>query len=129
MASIKPYGNGWRAQVKLRSGRDSATFRTKREASAWALEREAELSGAKLPTKSFGDAMRRYANDVSPTHKGERWESVRLRRLADTALGAIPFLGDVFDWFYRSNSKNLRMIKRHLDAHHPASALVQVRPA
>lgn len=42
----------------------------------------------------------------------------------DTAVGAIPLAGDVLDFFYRSNSKNLRIIKRHLDKHHPATRVI-----
>ena len=42
----------------------------------------------------------------------------------DTAVGAIPFAGDLFDFLYRSNSKNLRIVKKHLDKHHPAGAVV-----
>ena len=42
----------------------------------------------------------------------------------DTAVGAIPIAGDLLDFLFRSNSKNLRLIKRHLDKHHPATALV-----
>jgi hypothetical protein len=37
----------------------------------------------------------------------------------DTALGAIPVVGDAFDLVFRSNTRNLRMIRRHLDKHHP----------
>ncbi|PIX67668.1 MAG: DUF4112 domain-containing protein [Sphingomonadales bacterium CG_4_10_14_3_um_filter_58_15] len=37
----------------------------------------------------------------------------------DTAVGAIPLFGDVFDFFWRSNSKNLKIIHKHLDKHHP----------
>src|SRR3546814_10722974 len=39
----------------------------------------------------------------------------------DTAIGAIPFVGDAFDLFFRPNSRNLRMIRKHLDKHHPKS--------
>ena len=42
----------------------------------------------------------------------------------DWALGLIPWVGAVPDFFFRSNSRNLRIIKRHLDKHHPASATV-----
>lgn len=42
----------------------------------------------------------------------------------DTALGAVPFAGDVFDFLFRSNSRNLRIVKRHLDQHHPASRVI-----
>lgn len=53
-----------------------------------------------------------------------RWQLARMMANVgfDTALGAIPFAGDALDLFYRSNSRNLRLIRRHLDRHHPASA-------
>jgi hypothetical protein len=37
----------------------------------------------------------------------------------DTALGAIPVVGDLFDFLFRSNTRNLRIVRRHLDKHHP----------
>ena len=43
----------------------------------------------------------------------------------DTAVGAIPVVGDAFDFLFRSNSKNLRIVKRHLDKHHPASRTIE----
>lgn len=43
----------------------------------------------------------------------------------DTAVGAIPFAGDLFDFLYRSNSKNLRIVKKHLDKHHPAGVVLE----
>lgn len=33
----------------------------------------------------------------------------------DTTLGAVPVVGDVFDLLFRSNTRNLRLVKRHLD--------------
>lgn len=42
----------------------------------------------------------------------------------DTAVGSVPLAGDVFDFLFRSNSRNLRMIKRHLDRHHPATRVI-----
>jgi hypothetical protein len=44
----------------------------------------------------------------------------------DWALGMIPFVGAVPDFFFRSNTRNLRMIKRHLDKHHPGTKTVDV---
>ena len=60
-----------------------------------------------------------------------RWLQARmLGNVAfDTLLGAIPLAGDVFDFVFKSNSRNLRLLKRHLDRHHPASALVEGEPA
>ena len=42
----------------------------------------------------------------------------------DTALGAIPIAGDAFDFLFRSNSRNLRIIKKHLDKHHPGTIII-----
>jgi len=42
----------------------------------------------------------------------------------DFLLGLIPWVGAVPDFFFRSNTRNLRIIKRHLDKHHPASAVI-----
>lgn len=81
MASIYKSGSGYRVQVYVRGVRDSAVLPTRKEAAAWALQREAELTGRKLPAKTFGDALRAYAREVSPSHKGERWELIRLASL------------------------------------------------
>jgi len=43
----------------------------------------------------------------------------------DTAIGAVPLLGDAFDLFFRSNSRNLRIVKRHLDKHHPSTKVIE----
>lgn len=43
----------------------------------------------------------------------------------DTAVGAIPLAGDAFDFFFRSNSRNLRILKKHLDKHVPGSQVIE----
>lgn len=43
----------------------------------------------------------------------------------DTALGAVPVAGDVFDFLFRSNSRNLKIIRRHLDKHHPHTRIIE----
>ena len=43
----------------------------------------------------------------------------------DAVIGSVPLLGDVFDFLFRSNTRNLRMIKRHLDRFHPGTALIE----
>ena len=42
----------------------------------------------------------------------------------DWLLGLIPWIGAVPDFFFRSNTRNLRMIKRHLDKHHPGTRTI-----
>ena len=46
----------------------------------------------------------------------------------DWLLGLIPWVGAIPDLFFRSNSRNLKIIKRHLDRHHPAGATVDASP-
>lgn len=43
----------------------------------------------------------------------------------DSLLGVVPLAGDVFDFFFRSNSRNLKIVRKHLDKHHPASRTLE----
>lgn len=70
-------------QVCAKGQRDSATFKTKQEAAAWALEREAQMTGVKLPAKSLGDAMMRFARFVAPGRAGGDWEIIRLKAMQE----------------------------------------------
>lgn len=45
----------------------------------------------------------------------------------DWLLGLIPWVGAIPDFFFRSNSRNLRIIKKHLDKHHPETAIVDAQ--
>ena len=42
----------------------------------------------------------------------------------DALLGIIPVIGAIPDYFFRSNSRNLKIIKRHLDKHHPGTVVI-----
>lgn len=42
----------------------------------------------------------------------------------DTLLGSVPLAGDVFDMFWRSNTRNLKIVRKHLDKHHPATRII-----
>lgn len=45
-----------------------------------------------------------------------RWKIARMigNVALDTALGALPLAGDVFDAFFRSNQRNLRIVREHI---------------
>jgi hypothetical protein len=43
----------------------------------------------------------------------------------DTAVGAIPVVGDAVDFLFRSNTRNLKIVKAHLDKHHPATRTIE----
>ena len=45
----------------------------------------------------------------------------------DLLLGAIPFIGVIPDFFFRSNSRNLRIIRKHLDKHHPETGIIDAK--
>lgn len=55
-----------------------------------------------------------------------KWQLTRMAANVgfDTLVGSVPLVGDAFDILFRSNSRNLRIIKRHLDRHHPATAVI-----
>ncbi|MBX9851312.1 MAG: DUF4112 domain-containing protein [Cytophagaceae bacterium] len=36
-----------------------------------------------------------------------------LNVLADTVIGGIPVIGNIFDFFYKANDKNIRLLKSH----------------
>ena len=44
----------------------------------------------------------------------------------DALLGVIPFVGAIPDFFFRSNTRNLKLVKKHLDKHHPATAVIDL---
>jgi hypothetical protein len=55
-----------------------------------------------------------------------KWQLTRMAANVgfDTLVGAIPFAGDAFDFFFKSNTKNLRIVRKHLDRHHPSTATI-----
>jgi hypothetical protein len=46
----------------------------------------------------------------------------------DWLLGLIPWVGAIPDFFFKSNTRNLRIIKRHLDRHHAGTATIEAKP-
>ena len=58
-----------------------------------------------------------------------RWQMARMAGNVgvDWLLGLIPFVGAIPDFFFRSNTRNLRIIKRHLDKHHADTATIEAQ--
>lgn len=56
-----------------------------------------------------------------------KWKLARMGAnvLFDTAIGAIPVVGDAADLVFRSNSKNLKILLKHLDKHHPETRVIE----
>ena len=40
----------------------------------------------------------------------------------DMLLGAIPIVGAIPDYFFRSNTRNMKLLRRWLERHHPEAA-------
>lgn len=92
MASIRRIKAGWQAQVARKGVRTSKTFPTKREAQDWAARQEHLIAtgSGKYGPGTLADVLRRYARTESPKKKGERWEVIRLTKLAGDSLGKTP---------------------------------------
>ena len=120
-------------------GTDPQSVRQRVEAMERVLERLFVVPGLNRPVGL--DVVLDFVPGVGPTAAAAlgaylAWEARNLgmpkrdiARMAgnigvDWMLGLIPFVGAVPDFFFRSNTRNLRIIKRHLDKHHPASATV-----
>lgn len=95
MASITKTAKGYRAQLYVSGDRDSQTFRTKREAEAWATRRESELreDKRKQPGEkvTLRELLLRYRDEVTPHRRGRKWETTRINRFdRDGAESGLP---------------------------------------
>lgn len=56
-----------------------------------------------------------------------KWQLARMSANVgvDTLLGAIPVVGDAFDFLFRSNTRNLKMIRKHIARHHPHAQVIE----
>lgn len=60
--------------------------------------------------------------------KMSKWQMTRMAGNIgfDMLLGLIPWIGAIPDFFFRSNTRNVKIIKRHLDKHHPATGIIDI---
>lgn len=121
-------------------GNDPQSVRARVEAMEKLLERSFVIPGTKIPfgldsviglVPVVGDlvtaAMGAYMVWEARNLGMSKWHLMRMTANVgvDTVLGAIPLVGDAFDLVFRSNSKNLRIIKKHLDKHHPGTRTIE----
>jgi len=121
---------------RLALSRDPAAIRRRVEAMERLLERGFTLPGT---NRQFGlDAILGLVpivGDLAAAALGSWlvWEArnlglsrFQLARMMgnvgfDAVLGFVPLIGDAADLMFRSNTRNLRIIRRHLDKHHPST--------
>ena len=86
MAYFEKTAKGYRAHVQIKGQRDSATKPTKKEAQLWAAQKEIEFQaiadGKACTFTTTTMVFERYRDEISPKHKGHRWESLRLDKIA-----------------------------------------------
>ena len=131
---VRPLG------IELPTGTDPLAIRRRVEAMEQVLERSFRIPGTNYPigldsiiglVPVVGDlitaGMGAYIVWEARNLGLPKWKLWRMggNIAFDTAIGAIPLLGDAFDLAFRSNTRNLRIIKRHLDKHHPAARLIE----
>ena len=117
-------------------GRDPAAVRQRVEALERILERAFILPGLNRPVGlDFIVGLIPVVGDLIAAAMGSWlvWEGRNLglskfqiaRMMGnvgfDAVLGFVPFVGDAADLYFRSNTRNLKIIKRHLDKHHPST--------
>ncbi|WP_243444663.1 DUF4112 domain-containing protein [Sphingosinicella humi] len=125
---------------QLPIGRDPASVRRRLEAMEAVLERLFVVPGINRPVGLDSIlGLVPVVGDIVTASMGAWlvWEArnlgmskFQLARMAgnvgiDAVLGAVPIVGDLFDFAFRSNSRNLRIIKRYLDKHHPGTIMVE----
>jgi hypothetical protein len=124
----------------LPTGTDAASVRARVTAMEKLLERSFVIPGINMPVgldalvglvPILGDivtsAMGAYIVWEAHNLGLPKWKLARmgLNVLFDTAIGAIPLVGDAADVLFRSNTKNLKIILKHIDKHHPEARVIE----
>jgi hypothetical protein len=123
-----------------RIGTDPRSVRRRVEALERLMERMIVIPGLNRPVgldailslvpvagSTAGAVLGAYMMWEARNLKMSKWQVARMSGNTgfDWLLGLIPFVGVIPDFFFRSNSRNLRIIRRHLDRHHAAGATLE----
>lgn len=126
--------------LSVPTGTDAASVRARVVAMEKLLERSLVIPGINMPVgldalvglvPVLGEvvtaAMGAYIVWEARNLGLPKWKLARMGAnvLFDTAIGAIPLIGDAADFLFRSNTKNLKILLKHLDTHHPESRVIE----
>ena len=124
-------------------GSDPKSVRTRVEALERILERLVVIPGINRPVgldvildlvpfagSTAGAVLGAYMAWEARNLGMSKWQMTRMAGNVgvDFLLGLIPWIGAIPDFLFRSNTRNLRIIKRHLDKHHAGTATIEARP-
>ena len=125
---------------QLPIGRDAASVRRRMEAMERLLERLFVVPGINRPVgldvildliPVVGDvvaaALGAWIVWEAKNLGMPRWHIARMAGNVgiDFLLGAIPWIGAIPDFFFRSNSRNMRIVRKWLDKHHPETRVIE----
>jgi len=123
----------------LPTGRDPASVRRRIEMMEQVLERSFVIPGINRPVGLDAIAgLIPVLGDLVTAVMGAwivwearnlgmpKWKLARMAGnvLFDSAVGAVPVAGDLFDFLFRSNTRNLKIVRKHLDKHHPETRVI-----
>lgn len=126
--------------VSMPVGSDPQSVRQRLEAMEMLLERSFRIPGVNYPigldaivglVPVIGDivttAMGAYLVWEARNLGLPKWKLWRMGANVafDTAIGIVPLVGDAADFLFRSNTRNLRIVKKHLDKHHPQTRVIE----
>jgi integrase len=103
MAHYRKRGKAWSVELYVNGVREHGTFPSKGEAVQWAHQREAELTGKRLPDRTLADALDRFGREKAPKDGGgERWTRNKLKNLRAYPLALKPLASitgpDIAQW-------------------------------
>ena len=132
--------NASQSRRSLPVGTDPASVRRRVEAMEHILERVVVIPGLNRPVglDVILDVVP-VAGDIAAAALGtymlwearnlgmSKWQMTRMAGNVgvDFLLGLIPWVGAIPDFFFRSNTHNLRIVKRWLDKHHPETRTIE----
>ncbi len=132
-------GTTRRMRPEIPLGADAASVRQRVEAVERLLERSITVPGLNsvvgldavvglVPVAGdlIGAALGLYLVWEARNLGMSKWQLARMAGNVgfDTLVGSVPVAGDLFDFLFRSNSRNLKIIRKHLDKHHPHTKII-----
>ncbi|HSJ77643.1 MAG TPA: DUF4112 domain-containing protein [Erythrobacter sp.] len=126
--------------LTLPTGTDAASVRARVIVMERLLERSFVIPGVNMPVgldalvglvPVLGDivtaAMGAYIVWEARNLGMSKWKLARMGAnvVFDAVLGVIPVVGDAADLMFRSNTRNLKMILKHIDKHHPEARIIE----
>ena len=72
-------------------------------------------AGGRRPRQRGDRAVRRVARRRASACRASSWPACSPTRAIDLTVGAIPVLGDAFDLWFKANTRNLAIMRRHLE--------------